>query len=329
MKTSDQNLVNRIINRTALLRAVKLMLYPLFAKEAPLASKQGKVMEFFRTNPLPIDTIPLLSEGITPEPVDITQTKINATLQQYGRYIVTSDLTQATEMDPALQDAVDTLGEDGGAVLNKVAGLVLTGGTSVSFAGGVAARSEVASLVTKDEIRSAQSLLSRNGARTISRYTPTDTSVATQPLSPAFIAICHTDLESTIEGLSGFIPAASFPAGTEKIPGTFGQLGKVLFLTAPDALVFPDAGAALSGLDFEVISTSGTNADVYPIVIVGADAYGRVALDGQNFRIIRTSPGGNNDPLEQRATTAWKADGIVYKLLNDAYVTRLECLAAA
>jgi N4-gp56 family major capsid protein len=89
----------------------------------------------------------------------------------------------------------------------------------------------------------------------------------------------------------------------------------------------------VSGNGTVVLSTTPSNnqADVYPIIIVGMDAYGIVPLRGEESIVpMIVNPGrpSDSDPLGQRGHAAWKTmQNIV--ILNDLWMLRLEVACSA
>lgn len=69
--------------------------------------------------------------------------------------------------------------------------------------------------------------------------------------------------------------------------------------------------------------------DVYSTLILGADAYGTTELDGGGMRNIvkQLGSGGTADPLDQRATTGWKALKTA-EILVQEYMVRIETAAS-
>ena len=77
-------------------------------------------------------------------------------------------------------------------------------------------------------------------------------------------------------------------------------------------------------------STTGTNADVYPILFVARDAYGIVPLKGKDSltpMVVNPKP-AHGDPLGQRGTAGWKTMQTSV-ILNDLWQVRLEVAATA
>jgi len=64
---------------------------------------------------------------------------------------------------------------------------------------------------------------------------------------------------------------------------------------------------------------------VYATMILGMHAYGKTRVSGEALKNIvkPLGSGGTEDPLDQRATSGWKAT-YVAKILNDSFITRVE-----
>jgi N4-gp56 family major capsid protein len=78
-----------------------------------------------------------------------------------------------------------------------------------------------------------------------------------------------------------------------------------------------------------MLSTTGTAADVYPVLVMGAHAYGVVALKGLGaIKPMVRQPGkpDSNDPMGRNGSVAWNT-WFASKILNDAWIVRLECAA--
>ena len=77
-------------------------------------------------------------------------------------------------------------------------------------------------------------------------------------------------------------------------------------------------------------STTGTSADVYPILYLARDAYGIVPLKGKDSitpMVVNPKP-APGDPLAQRGTVGWKAWQSAV-ILQDAFMVRAEVAATA
>jgi N4-gp56 family major capsid protein len=78
-----------------------------------------------------------------------------------------------------------------------------------------------------------------------------------------------------------------------------------------------------------VLSTTGTSADVYPVLILGQDAYGVVPLKGQSSMsptVLNPNTPSKSDPLGQRGYVGWKTWFNAVRL-NETWMSRLEVAA--
>ena len=90
-----------------------------------------------------------------------------------------------------------------------------------------------------------------------------------------------------------------------------------------------DAGAAVGSTG--LYSTSGSNVDIYPVIVVAEDAWGDVALRGKEaFDMTDIKPGqkDKNDPMGQRGYVGAKFYSAAV-LLNQGHMAVAECGASA
>ena len=130
------------------------------------------------------------------------------------------------------------------------------------------------------------------------------------------------------------MPTAEYGQRSVVSTHEIGAVEDVRYVLSPDLAEFPDAGGAAGAME----STTGTNADVYPIIYFGMDAFGMTPLknskvDGKsNLAIMPTviNPGtiDKSDPLGQRGYVGWKAWFNAVRL-NETWMARLEVAATA
>ncbi len=150
------------------------------------------------------------------------------------------------------------------------------------------------------------------------RSTP---SYGTEAISPCFVGVCHTDLRYDIENLTGFVHPHDYGA-MSPWENEIGAVGKIRFITS--TIVEPWRGGGATG-GTNVLET-GSNADVYPILIFARDAYGIVPLKGKASivpMVVNAKP-SDSDPLAQRNHASWKAMQTTI-ILADHNMVRLEC----
>lgn len=307
------------VSKKMLKRAVPMLVIEPYGQPKPIPKKSSTSVVFRRYNAL--DATPKeLTEGVTPSSTKLTKSDVPAALKQYGDWVEISDIIEDTHEDPVLDEAVGVLGEQAGEMLERVRFGVIKAGTNVIYANG-SSRAEVNTKLTRALQRKATNLLQRQNARTHTSVVGASPNFATDPVAPAYIGICHVDLESDIRDMDGFTPTEKYANG-KPLPGEIGKVEKVRYVASTIIEPWPDAGGAAGTM----LSTSGTNADVYPILYVARDAYGIVPLKGKNSikpMVLNPNIPRGGDPLGQRGSAGWKALHTAV-ILNNAWMVRAE-----
>jgi N4-gp56 family major capsid protein len=308
-------------NRNLLERAVPADIHGRFGQMRSLKQRNGNQQKFRRYNVLPPALTPL-TEGVTPADSNVSITEVTATLAQYGAYIPVSDMVQLVNQDPILTEFGQVLGEQAGTTIDQIRRDVLVTGTNVVYGNGVS-RAAVNTSITETMVRSAVRFLKRqNGKKVKKMNIAASTGVGTQPIRAAYIGFIHPDTEATLKALPNWIPIQKYAQQMDIMEDEVGSLDEVRFIMSTNAKIFANAGA-VGGTN--VISTGGTLADIYATIIIAEDAYGVVPLSGEAMHNIVKGNGsaGTADPLDQRATTGWKATTTTI-ILQDLWMTRLE-----
>lgn len=275
---------------------------------------------------VPFDPITTaLAEGVTPSSQKLAVVDVTATLGHYGGWSEITDVIQDTHEDPILQGMMQVHGQQASESFETLTYLTLRAGTNVVYANG-SARNAVNTKISLGKVRSAVRTLNKNKCRKKTTILAPSVNYKTQAIEAAYVAVCHTDLEPDIRDLPGFVPVSQYGSRQTICPQEFGSVENVRFITTTIATPFADAG----GLDGDaVLSTTGTNADVYPVLIFGEDAYGTVALKGKDSaEILVRNPGKpeNGNELGQRGSVGWKGWHVAARL-NEAWMVRLEVAA--
>lgn len=285
---------------------------------------KGQTIKWRRWVPFDPITTPL-TEGVTPSSQKLAVVDVTASLGQYGNWSEITDVIQDTHEDPILQGMMQIHGQQASESFETLTYLTLRAGTNVVYANG-SARNAVNTKVSLGKVRSAVRTLNKNKCRKKSTILAPSVNYKTQAIEAAYVAVCHTDLEPDIRDLPGFVPVSQYGSRQTICPQEFGSVENVRFITTTIATPFADAG----GLDGDtVLSTTGTNADVYPILIFGEDAYGTVALKGKDAaEILVRNPGKpeKGNELGQTGSVGWKGWHVAARL-NEAWMVRLEVAA--
>ena len=284
----------------------------------------SKVVKFRRYTALPTTPV-ALTEGVTPTGQQLAVTDVTATLTQYGDRTTITDVVLDTHEDPVLNEAVELLGEQSAQMIEKMRFGVLKAGTNFQYANAVGSRGAVVTALTLADQQRAVRTLKRQNARPITSIVASTARYETSNVAPGFIGLIHPDLESDVRLMNGFVPAEKYGTMTPW-ENELGKVNDVRYLTSTIFAPFADAGGAKGAM----LSTSGTSADVYPVLYLGRDAYGIVALKGQYAvmpMIVNPKP-SDSDPMAQRGTAAWKSMQSCV-ILNDLFMTRVEVACTA
>lgn len=298
-----------------------------FALTKPVPKNVAESVKFRRRVPFTVDAVPLV-EGVTPTADRITFEDVSMTLKQYGDLVEITDHIEDLAEDPVLMEATKGLAEQAAATMERILWNTIKGGTVVTYANG-AARNAVNTPVSVAKLRAVIRSLKAQKAQKFTSILDASPKYGTKPVEACYVAVCHTDLENDIRNLPGFIPTAKYASGGVLGPQEFGALEEIRFVTSPDLVPFADAGGAYAGSGTAMVSTSGTSADVYPIMVLGKEAYATCPLKGGNSMtptVLKPNTPRGGDPLGQRGTVGWKAwmNAII---LNQTFMQRLEVAA--
>lgn len=297
-------------DRKLLNYAKKRYVYVNFGQKRTIPRGNGKKVNFRRWNLFtPDQYLHELTEGVVPDGLTPTQTQIEATVKQYGAYVATSDLLDMVAIDPYVNDSMRLLGDLLGNVVDQVARNALMAGTNVQYANGKTARTGVAAtdILTVTEIRKAVRTLKKNHAN---QFTSGPDGTARRP---HFICICSPDATYDLQSDSLWQDVSKYSNAEQIYSGEIGRLFGVVFVEASNAPTLSAAGAS--------------SADLQQTIIFGEEAYGVVDVNGSSaIRSIVKPKGsaGSADPLDQISTVGAKVEAFTVKILNDAWIVRIE-----
>lgn len=303
--------------------AEPILVLSKFGQSKPLPKNKADTVKFRRPVPFATITVPL-TEGVTPTSQQMAYEDVTVQIKQWGAWTEITDYVNDLSEDPVLSDASMLCGEQAAETVEYETWGAIRAGTNVFYANG-SARNAVNSVYTLAKQRAVTRSLKANRAKKVTSMVGGSPNYSTEPVDAAFIGFAHTDLEADIRDMQGFVPTEKY--GTMKaLPYEIGKVEDVRYVLSPVLDSFADAGGATSTM----ISTTGTNADVYPIVIVGKEAYGLIPLKGAGAmtpKVLNPDTPRGGDPLGQRGSVGWKAY-YVAKVLNETWMARVETAAS-
>lgn len=269
----------------------------------------------------------VLSEGTTPNAGTISYDDVTCTLEHFGILMELSAKTELMYEDDVPADMQMLVGEHMGMLKEMIDYGKLKGGTSVLYANG-SSRSAVNTTVTRNLFNRAARTLQNARAMKITSRISASVNYGSSPVAPAYIAFIHPDLEADISNLPDFVPVEEYGSFTPAHPEEIGKWGKFRFLSSPLLRSWADSGGAYGSL---VLSTSSSAADVYPIIVIGKEAWGQVPLKGFNSISPTYLPARQKSHANPMGQFGYVGADFFYTSvrLNENWMLRMEVAASA
>lgn len=224
----------------------------------------------------------LLQEGVTPGSRTISYQDVQVTLQQYGVLMKLSSKAESMYEDDIPGDMVKLVGEHMASIEELISYGVVRGGTNVVYANGTA-RTSVNTTITLNKLRQAARQLESAHAQLVTEKLASSVNFGTAAVEPAYLVFIHTDMEADVRNLTGFVPVAKYGSQKPVHEREVGSVERFRIVTSPYFKPFLAAGGSITaGTFLSNGGTSGTTADVYPLMVVAQEAWGQVALKGMN-----------------------------------------------
>lgn len=265
----------------------------------------------------------IVSEGVTPSADTLTPVDVNVVQQQYACLYSYTDKTAELYEDDIPDEMRQQTGERMGLVREMIRYGELKSGTNVIYAGGTT-RATVDERIGLNVLRRMTKTLKRNHAKKKTRVLASSPNYDTSAIEASYLVFVSTDAEPDIRDLPGFVPVSKYGNRQPVNENEIGSCEEFRFVTSPELTAYADAGAAVgaTGLD----STTGSNIDVYPFIVMGEDAVFDVALRGMNSLDVIHIPHtreDKSDPLKQRGYVGAKFWDAV-KIVNGGWMGVIE-----
>lgn len=270
----------------------------------------------------------LTQEGVTGSPDNIVPQDITVVVNQYSCLYGFTDKTYDLYEDDVPAAMKEQIGERVALVNEMIVYGALKASTNQYYGGAGSSVGTVAGGITLNLLRKIGRQLMANHGKQVTSVLKASANFATEAVAPGYIVYCHTDLEPDIRDLAGFIPAEKYASGSP-MPNEIGKVERFRFVTSPDLPSRQDAGAAVGSTG--CFSTTGSNLDVYQIIIAAADAWSQISVRGKESLDPTFLPPGQktkSDPHGQRgyAGTIWYKSVM---LENDGWLAVLNVAAKA
>lgn len=248
----------------------------------------------------------IVTEGVTPAAETLTPQDVNVQLQQYAAVYSYTDKTADLYEDDIPDEMKTQLGQRMGLVREMIRYGSMKASTNAFYSGGTT-RATVAAVVGLNFLRKIAQGLLANHAKLKNRVLSASANYDTSAIEAGFLVFAHTDLEPDIRDIPGFVPTAKYGQRSVINEYELGSAERFRFITSPELSAYADAGAAIAGTS--LFSTTGVNADVYPMIVVGDYGVFDIALRGSksfDLSILPHTQKDKSDVLGQRGYVAGK-----------------------
>ena len=272
------------------------LIHDQFGQKRPIPKNGGKKIEFRKFAALPKALTPL-TEGVTPDGKKLSATSIEATVAQYGDYVVLSDMLDLTAIDPVVVEATKVIGRQAGLTLDTITRNVLHTGTNVFYApkadgSAVTSRAGLDGTckLTVDLVRRVAAFLKKNNAPKI---------------NGSYVAIIHPFAAYDLMSDPEWQNPHQYQDTSNIYEGEIGKIAGVRFVESSEAKIYEGG--------------------VFGTLFIAEGAYGVTNITGGGLETIIKQLGsaGVADALNQRSSVGWKATKTA-EILVDAYMVRVE-----
>jgi len=281
------------------------LVHDQFGQKRPIPANGGKTIEFRKFSSLPKATT-ALTEGVTPDGGKLEVSTITATVNQYGYYIVQSDILELTALDNTILEATKLLGKQAGVTLDTIVRNVLVAGTNVTYC---PAASAVDTEITSRANLKADSTLSVDViAQVVAKLRANNAPT----IGGDYVAIIHPYVAYDLMRDPEWIDAHKYAQPENLYAGEIGKIGGVRFVQTSEAKIWTGEGCP-------------TGLAVFATLFLAEGAYGVTEVTGGGLQTIVKQKGsaGTADPLDQRSSVGWKANKTA-EILVPNYLVRVE-----
>ena len=284
------------------------LVHDQFGQKRPIPQNGGKTIEFRKFASLPKATTPL-TEGVTPDGGSLEVTKIEATVSQYGYYIVQSDILELTSIDNTIVEATKVLGKQAGVTLDTIVRNVLQSGLNVSYCPKVAADGTTTEVTSRANLDATSTLTVDMVKQIVAKLRAQNA----PKINGDYVAIIHPYVAYDLMADKDWIEAHKYATPENIYTGEIGKIAGVRFVESTEAKIYTGEGCP-NGLA------------VFGCLFFGDGAYGVTEVSGGGLQTIVKQKGsaGTGDPLDQRSSIGWKALKTA-EILIPNYLVRVEC----
>lgn len=300
---------NATFYKTAMLdRLLPDLHYMKYGEKKTIPKRSGATAQWRRLNSLAVVTT-ALTEGVTPDGVNLSVTAVTATVKDHGAYTKISGFLDMVGIDPMVTETSQLMGENAAESMDSIVKDIVTAGTNVVYAGGKLSRATITAtdIITASDILKIRTIMKRNKVREIKLPDGT----------MGYLMFIHPDVAADMMRTQEWKDQNTYVSTENRKAGIVGKLYGIYFLESVNNTILDDAGAA--------------SAEVYLNICIGKGAYGVPDVDGSgspDVLVKAAGSAGTADPLDQFNTVGWKSTFATVRL-QELAIIRYESSATA
>jgi len=287
-------------------RLIPTLQWLKYGKKKELPRNSGDTVSIRRFENIAVSTT-AITEGATPDGVDLTVVKRSATVAEYGNYAIVTEKLDMIGLDDTISEVSKLFGENAGQSIDEIVRDVVMAGTNVSYANGVASRVLTAATISYADILKMARTMKKNKVKKISMPEG----------GMGYICLVSPDVAYDIKNLTEYKSFNQYDNSKQIRDGVIAKLAGIYFIEIDNAKIYPTGGAA--------------SVPVHLSYCIGDNAYMVPDIKGSSKpKIIVKEAGsaGTLDPLNQRASIGWKAMFATLRI-DELSGLRFECAVSA
>jgi N4-gp56 family major capsid protein len=241
----------------------------------------------------------LVQEGVTPDAETMAPQDVTVQLQEYAVLYSYSNKVAELYEDKIPDEMKTQTGERMGLLREMIDYGTLKSCTNKFYSGG-SSRAAVDEAISLNLLRKVTRSIKGNRGKEVTKVLSASADYGTAPVERGYIVFTSTDSENDVRNLPNFVTCAEYGQRQTLHDAEIGSCENFRFIVSPELGPITGAGATVGSSGLE---DTGGNVDIYPFIVVAADAWANVALRGmESFDVIHIphDKADKNDPLSQR-----------------------------
>lgn len=295
--------LQKFLDKNLIRLATPNLIHDEDGQERDIPANNGTTINFRAYAALPPADEPLV-EGVTPDGKTLNQSHVEATVRQYGDYIVKTDMLDLVGFDNNSAEALQLLGNQSGLTLDRVTRNAMQSGTNVFYAPKISGGSETEVLYRYDLDNSAK--LTVDLCEMIHAQLKADNVPTFE--DGTYHAIVHPYALYDLRRDPDWIKAADYAKPEELLTGEVGKIAGIRFKASSEAKIYNGADLCAAARNLTVSSVASKVVTVSQTLVADALVGREVIIHGVHNKITANTT--NTITLEDTPTGAAQNDNV-------------------